>query len=42
MTPLIYDWRAPVSGLFMIMTEDRLLVKHLEEPLKGDYFQMAV
>ena len=35
MTPLIYDWRAPVSGLFYDYDRDRLLMKHREEPLKG-------
>ena len=27
MLPLIYDWRAPVSGLFTIMIKDRVLIK---------------
>lgn len=28
MLPLIYDWRAPVSGLFTIMTKALDLMRH--------------
>ncbi len=32
--PLVYDWRAPVSGLFMITIKGRRLMRHRQEFLK--------